>query len=86
MNIKVTKLTGIDLLHKANSFTTGKESGMSLKTAYCTLHSPARTQLFTIEFEGIPLFVASQLVRSKAGVEWWQRSKRTDRGGANFQN
>lgn len=86
MNIKVTKLTGIDLLHKANSFTTGKESGMSLKTAYRTLHSPARTQLFTIEFEGIPLFVASQLVRSKAGVEWWQRSKRTDRGGANFQN
>ena len=86
MNIKVTKLTGIDLLHRANSFTTGKESGMSLKTAYRTLHSPARTQLFTIEFEGIPLFVASQLVRSKAGAEWWQRSKRTDRGGANFQN
>ena len=86
MNIKVIKLTNVDLLRKANSFTTGKESGMSLKTAYRTLHSPARTQLFTIEFEGIPLFVASQLVRSKAGVEWWQRSKRTDRGGANFQN
>ena len=85
MNIKVTKLTGIDLLHKANSFTTGKESGMSLKTAYRTLHSPARTQLFTIEFEGIPLFVASQLVRSKVGVEWWQRSKRTDRGGEDFR-
>lgn len=86
MNIKVTKLTNVDLLRKANSFTTGKESGMSLKTAYRTLHSPARTQLFTTEFEGIPLFVASQLVRSKVGVEWWQRSKRTDRGGASFQN
>ena len=86
MNIKITKLTNVDLLRKANSFTTGKESGMSLKTAYRTLHSPARTQLFTIEFEDIPLFVASQLVRSKVGVEWWQRSKRTDRGGANFQN
>ncbi len=86
MNIKVTKLTNVDLLRKANSFTTGKESGMSLKTAYRTLHSPARTQLFTIEFEDIPLFVASQLVRSKVGVEWWQRSKRTDRGGASFQN
>ena len=85
MNIKITKLTNIDLLRKANSFTTGKESGMSLKTAYRTLHSPARTQLFTIEFEDIPLFVASQLVRSKVGVEWWQRSKRTDRGGANFK-
>lgn len=86
MNIKVTKLTNVDLLRKANSFTTGKESGMSLKTAYRTLHSPARTQLFTIEFENIPLFVAGQLVRSKVGVEWWQRSKRTDRGGVNFQN
>ena len=86
MKIKVTKLTNVDLLRKANSFTTGKESGMSLKTAYRTLHSPARTQLFTIEFEGIPLFVASQLVRSKVGVEWYQRSKRTDRGGASFQN
>lgn len=85
MNIKVTKLTNVDLLRKANSFTTGKESGMSLKTAYRTLHSPARTQLFTIEFEGIPLFVASQLVRSKVGVEWWQRSKRTDRGGEDFR-
>lgn len=85
MNIKVTKLTNVDLLRKANSFTTGKESGMSLKTAYRTLHSPARTQLFTIEFEGIPLFVASQLVRSKVGTEWWQRSKRTDRGGEDFR-
>lgn len=85
MNIKVTKLTNVDLLRKANSFTTGKESGMSLKTAYRTLHSPARTQLFIIEFEGIPLFVASQLVRSKVGVEWWQRSKRTDRGGEDFR-
>lgn len=85
MNIKVTKLTNVDLLRKANSFTTGKESGMSLKTAYRTLHSPARTQLFTIEFEDIPLFVASQLVRSKVGVEWWQRSKRTDRGGEDFR-
>lgn len=33
-NVKVTKLTDIDLLHKAASFTTGHESKMSLLTAY----------------------------------------------------
>lgn len=79
MNIKVTKLTNVDLLRKANSFTTGKESGMSLNTAYRTLHSPTRTQLFTIELEDIPLFVASQLVRSHVGVQFYQKSHRPDR-------
>ena len=86
MNIKVTKLTGIDLLHKANEFTTGHESRMSLATAYRLGHSPIRTQLFWVELREIPLFVASQLVRSHVGVQFFQRSKRTDRGGANFQN
>lgn len=85
MNVKVTKLTDIDLLHKANSYTTGKPSKMSLKDCYKSLHSPCRTQLFFIEMEDIPLFCASQFVRSKVGVEWWQRSKRTDRGGENFR-
>lgn len=84
MEIHVKKLTGVDLLRTANGFTTGRESSMSLKTAYRSLHSPVRTQLFTIRFEDIPLFVASQLVGSKAGVEWWMRTKRTDRGGECF--
>ena len=83
--IKVTKLTDVDLLRKANSFTTGRDSKMSLRRAYASMHSPIRTQLFFIEMEDIPLFCASQFVRSKVGVEWWQRSKRTDRGGEDFK-
>lgn len=86
MNIKVIKLTGIDLLHKANEFTTGHESRMSLATAYRLGHSPIRTQLFWVELREIPLFVASQLVRSHVGVQFFQRSKRTDRGGEDFRN
>ena len=84
--IKVEKLTDVELLHKANSFTTGKDSKMSLATAYRHQHSPIRTQLFWIECIGIPLFVASQLVRSHVGVQYFQRSKRTDRGGEDFNN
>lgn len=84
-NIKVTKLTDISLLRKANSFTTGRDSKMSLAKAYCYGHSPIRTQLFWIEMMDIPLFVASQLVRSHVGVQFFQRSKRTDRGGRDFR-
>lgn len=84
MKISVEKYTDIDALHRANSFTTGHESKMSLHTAYMLGHSPIRTQRFYIYLEDIPLFVASQLVRSHVGVQWYQRSKRTDRGGLNF--
>lgn len=85
MNVTVTKLTNVDLLRKANSFTTGHESHMTLAKAYAYQHSPIRTQLFWIECREIPLFVASQLVRSHVGVQFFQRSKRTDRGGCDFR-
>ncbi len=84
MEIKVTKLTDVSLLRLANSFTTGKESNMNLATAYKHGHTTIRTQIFTVELTGIPLFVASQLVRQTQGVSWFQRSKRTDRGGKDF--
>ncbi len=84
MKITVEKYTGIDALHKANSFTTGHESKMSLHTAYKLGHSPIRTQRFYIYLEDIPLFVASQLVRSHVGVQMYQLSKRPDRGGLDF--
>lgn len=86
MKIRVKKLTDVELLRKANSFTTGHESKMTLTTAYKTMHSPCRTQIFWITMEDIPLFVASQLVRSHVGVQFYQRSKRTDRGGVDFRN
>lgn len=84
MEINVTKLTDVGLLRKANSFTTGRSSKMTLADAYKYGHSPIRTQLFWIELRNIPLFVASQLVRSHVGVQFFQRSKRTDRGGEDF--
>lgn len=84
MNIKVRKLTDVSLLREANSFTTNSESKMSLLTAYRTKHSPIRTQLFWIEMRDIPLFVASQLVRSHVGIQCFQLSKRPDRGGASL--
>lgn len=85
MEINVTKLTDIDLLRKANSFTTGKDSKMTLDNAYKYGHSPIRTQLFWVELRDIPLFIASQLVRSHVGVQFFQRSKRPDRGGEDFE-
>lgn len=85
MNVTVTKLTDVELLRKANSFTTGHESHMTLAKAYAYQHSPIRTQLFWIECREIPLFVASQLVRSHVGVQFFQLSKRTDRGGEDFR-
>lgn len=85
MNIKVRKLIGVELLREANSFTTNKESKMSLQTAYRLKHSPIRTQIFWIEMRDIPLFVASQLVRSHVGIQCFQLSKRTDRGGEDFR-
>lgn len=79
MKIEVRKLTNTDLLHRANEFTTGHESKMSLATAYRMSHSPIRTQLFWVELRDIPLFVASQLVRSHVGVQCYQKSHRPDR-------
>lgn len=84
MKIKVEKYTGIDALHTANSFTTGHESKMSLRKAYSLMHSPIRTQRFYVYMEDIPLFCASQFVRSTQGVQWYQRTRRTDRGGEDF--
>lgn len=84
MDIQVTKLTDLDLLHRANEFTTGHESNMSLERAYFYGHSPIRTQIFWVEMKDIPLFVASQLVRQHVGVQFFQRSKRVDRGGEDF--
>lgn len=86
MKAKVTKLTDVSLLQLANSFTSGKDSQMTLAKAYAHKHSPIRTQIFAIELRDIPLFVASQLVRSHVGVQWYQRSKRIDRGGADFND
>ncbi len=86
MDIKIKKLTDLSLLQKANSFTTGKDSKMDLAKAYKLGHSPIRTQIFWVEMRDIPLFCASQFVRSNVGVQFFQLSKRTDRGGEDFRD
>lgn len=58
---------------------------MSLKRAYAMGHSIIRSQIFFVECVDIPLFVASQLVRSHVGVQFFQRSRRPDRGGQDFK-
>lgn len=86
MEIIVEKLTDLSLLQRANSFTTGRESKMDLAKAYKLGHSPARTQIFWVGMRDIPLFCASQFVRSNVGVQFFQLSKRTDRGGEDFRD
>lgn len=83
--ISVEKLTDVKLLRRANSFTTGRNSRMALATAYKHQHSPIRTQIFWVECGDIPLFVASHLVRHNVGVQFFQLSKRTDRGSEDFR-
>lgn len=90
MNVKITKLTGVDLLRKANSFTSGKESKQSLKSAYRCGHTTIRTQIFFVECYGIPQYVAYHLrthfsLYAMAPQEYgWMKSKRTDKGGLDF--
>lgn len=86
MEISVEKLTDLSLLRRANSFTTGRESKMDLAKAYKLGHSPIRTQIFWVEMRAIPLFCASQFVRSNVGVQFFQLSRRTDRGGEDFRD
>jgi hypothetical protein len=85
MEIKVTKLTDVELMRKAASMTSGKESKISLKRAYKSMHSLCRTQLFYIEFFDIPNFVVGHLVRH-VHAQPFVRSKRTDRGGEDFND
>ena len=85
MNIEIQKITNIDLVRRACGATTGKDSKITLSKIYKCEHSPIRTQLFWIDITDMPLFVASQLVRSHVGVQFFQLSKRTDRGGEDFR-
>lgn len=91
MEIKVTKLTNESLLHIANSFTTGKESKQTLKSAYRNGHSTIRTQIFLVECYGILQYVAYHfrthftLYPMPPQEYGWMFGKRVDRGGADFR-
>lgn len=81
VTVTADKLTGIDLLREACSFTSNAESKMSLKKIYKCEHSPLRTQLFVVRMTMIPTFVSVHLVRHKHGVEHFVKSNREDLPG-----
>lgn len=83
MEIRVTKLTGQDLMRRACEMTMngGQKSKASLRKLYDSEHSPIRTQVFWIEMIGIPSFVSTHFVRHKIGVEHFVMTNRDDRGG-----
>lgn len=83
-NIVVRKHSGLELVQLAASFTSGHESKISLKKAYRTEHSIIRTQIFSVECYGIPLFVSTHLLRHHVGSQPFQLTCRIDRpGGGN---
>ena len=81
MKIFVEKLTDVNLMREACSFTINRDSNMSLEKIYKCEHSPMRTQIFIVKMYDIPTFVSVHFVRHKIGVEHWVKSNRDDRGG-----
>lgn len=83
MDIRVEKLTNINLAHRACESTMHKGEGVSrisLARLYRAEHSPMRTQLFWIDMIDIPTFVSVHFVRHKIGVEHYVSTNRIDRG------
>lgn len=79
MEVSVRKQTNEELMRRACEMTFNGKSHQSLLSIYKSEHSPARTQLFWIEFSEIPLFVATHLIRHHVGSIPFELSKRDDR-------
>ena len=54
-----------------------------MRKLYLCEHSPIRTQLYKIRFEGLPTYVSTHFVRHKIGVEHFVSTQRVDRTGVN---
>lgn len=91
MKIEMRKMTDVGFLREMNEFTSGKQSKQSLTSAYKHKHSTIRTQIFVVKCYDIPQYVAYHLrthfsLYMVAPSEYgWMRSKRTDKGGLDFQ-
>lgn len=79
MEITVRKYTDEVLMRRACEMTFNGKSHQSLLSIYKSEHSPARTQLFWIEFIDVPLFVATHFIRHHVGVVPFELSRRDDR-------
>lgn len=82
-SISVEKLTDDSLMRKACEMTFLGKSGQSLLSMYKSEHSPVRTQLFWVEFNHIPLFVSTHILRHHVGSVPYQLTCRDDRNGGN---
>lgn len=82
-SISVQKLTDEELMRKACEMTFLGTSKQSLLGMYKSEHSPARTQIFWIECQNIPLFVSTHLLRHHVGSVPFQLTCRNDRKGGN---
>ncbi len=87
MQCKVIKHTSVKDARDAINSTmfSGFEAKASLKQIYMWMHSPIRTQIFSIQLSDIYSFVSTHLVRHVTTVPFVQ-SKRTDRGGNGMED
>lgn len=67
MDIKVKRVTPPDLWRECAGYTTGKDCKMSWSKMLALGHSPIRASIYFVEMRDIPLFCASQFVRSNVG-------------------
>ncbi len=81
--VSVRKLTDADLMREACQMTFIGKSHQSLLSIYKTEHSPVRSQLFWVKFEGIPLYISTHLLRHHVGSVPFQLTCRSDRQGGN---
>ena len=81
--VSVKKLTDVELMREACEMTFLGKSKQSLLSIYKSEHSPARTQMFWVTLENIPLFVSTHLLRHHVGSQPYQLTCRTDREGGN---
>ena len=87
MSCEVTKHTDIHDAWAAIESTMyeGFEAKAPLKQIYSWMHSPIRTQVFSIQLRNIYSFVSVHFARHVTTVPFVQ-SKRTDRGGSGEEN
>jgi hypothetical protein len=80
-DITARKVTSEELIRWAAGKTTGKPSKMTAEHAYRCEHSPARTQMFCVDMDGIRTDSSVHIVRHKIWLEHFVSSNRPDRGG-----
>lgn len=82
-SVKVRKLTDEELMRETCEMTFLGKSKQSLLSMYKSEHSPARSQMFWVVCENIPLFISTHLLRHHVGSQPYQLTCRDDRHGGN---